>query len=254
MYTIIGSDGQQYGPSDFNTVQQWIQSGQANAQTQVFKEGSPNWVPLSTLPEFAGMLGGAPAMPAAPGMPAAQPMYAAPGIPMQPSVAGARPGAPKVLGILNIIFGGAGVLCAPCVMMGSLAVASVMAGGEGIANAVAEDNAAGSFAWLKWFFIFTGVMFTVTASLMLAGGIGLVKYRNWGRKLSITVAILTCVMALVDVATTFAVIKPAFDKMSSSGEHAVGGVSFLIGKLVQIAYPIVLLVLLSKPNVKQSLT
>ena len=256
MYTIIASDGQQYGPSDFATVQQWIQAGQANAQTMVYKEGTADWVPLSTLPEFAGILGGAPGAPATPAAPG---VSVAPGMPM---AGGAAPttGIPKVLGILNIVFGGGGVLCAPCVMMGMLALAAAMAGGEGLADiadkagATGADDVSTRFGWMKWYFIFMGVIFTVTASLMLAGGIGLVKYRNWGRKLSITVAILTCVMAVADVATTYAVIKPAVEKMNLGGAHDVGGVSFLIGKLLQVAYPIVLLVLLNKPNVKQSMT
>ncbi len=61
-------------------------------------------------------------------------------------------------------------------------------------------------------------------------------------------------MAVADVATTYAVIKPAVVKMNLCGAHEVGCVSFLIGKLVQVAYPIVLLVLLNKPNVKLSMT
>jgi uncharacterized membrane protein len=56
MYKIIGGDQKEYGPVSADQIRQWIAEGRANAQTQVQAEGSANWQPLSTFPEFADVL------------------------------------------------------------------------------------------------------------------------------------------------------------------------------------------------------
>jgi hypothetical protein len=53
MYRIIGADGRQYGPITAERLRQWIAEGRANAQTQIFVEGTTEWKPLGVLPEFA---------------------------------------------------------------------------------------------------------------------------------------------------------------------------------------------------------
>jgi len=55
MYRIIGADGKEYGPVTADQLRQWITEGRTNAQTQVQSEGSTEWKPLGTLPEFAGV-------------------------------------------------------------------------------------------------------------------------------------------------------------------------------------------------------
>ncbi len=65
MYRIIGKDGQQYGPVTAEQLRVWIAENRANAQTQVQAEGSPEWKPLGSLPEFAADLK-PPTAPAAP--------------------------------------------------------------------------------------------------------------------------------------------------------------------------------------------
>ncbi|HOP98218.1 MAG TPA: DUF4339 domain-containing protein [Verrucomicrobiota bacterium] len=59
MYKIIGADGRQYGPATQEQVHQWIAQGRANAQTQVQVEGTSEWRPLGSLPEFADAVGSA---------------------------------------------------------------------------------------------------------------------------------------------------------------------------------------------------
>ncbi len=53
MYRIIGADGREYGPVSAAQVKQWIVEGRANPQTRVQLEGSTDWIPLGTVPEFA---------------------------------------------------------------------------------------------------------------------------------------------------------------------------------------------------------
>ena len=56
MYRIIGKDGQQYGPVPAEQLRAWIAESRANAQTLVQADGTPDWKPLGTLPEFAADL------------------------------------------------------------------------------------------------------------------------------------------------------------------------------------------------------
>lgn len=53
MYKIIGGDGREYGPVSAEQLRQWIREGRANANTQAAAEGSNDWKPLASFPEFA---------------------------------------------------------------------------------------------------------------------------------------------------------------------------------------------------------
>jgi hypothetical protein len=54
MYTIVGGDGQRYGPVSADQLRQWVAQGRANGQTLTYREGG-DWKPLSTYPEFADL-------------------------------------------------------------------------------------------------------------------------------------------------------------------------------------------------------
>jgi hypothetical protein len=56
MYRIIGADGRSYGPVGVDELRQWISEGRANSQSQLQVEGTVEWRPLSTFPEFAANL------------------------------------------------------------------------------------------------------------------------------------------------------------------------------------------------------
>jgi hypothetical protein len=53
MYKIVGADGREYGPVSAAQLRQWIAEGRANSQTKVQTDGSPEWVLLGILAEFA---------------------------------------------------------------------------------------------------------------------------------------------------------------------------------------------------------
>ena len=80
MYTIIGGDGNEYGPVPASQVRAWISGGRANLQTKAKKLGTDEWKTLGDFPEFS------------PGAPATPPPLAA------DSGAAATPVDPKVLG------------------------------------------------------------------------------------------------------------------------------------------------------------
>ncbi len=62
-YTIIGGDGQQYGPVSAGELRQWIAEGRLNGQSLIQAEGQTEWKALSTFPEFATALQGQGAAP-----------------------------------------------------------------------------------------------------------------------------------------------------------------------------------------------
>ena len=69
MYKVIGADQKEYGPVSADELRQWIREGRADAQTRVQLQGTAEWRPLITFPEFAPLLG--PAQP----QPFSQPVY-----------------------------------------------------------------------------------------------------------------------------------------------------------------------------------
>jgi hypothetical protein len=56
MYRIIGGDQKEYGPVTGEELQQWIAEGRLNGQSLAVAEGSSNWGPLASFPEFSDAL------------------------------------------------------------------------------------------------------------------------------------------------------------------------------------------------------
>jgi TM2 domain-containing membrane protein YozV len=98
MYRIIGKDGQQYGPVTAEQLRGWIAENRANAQTLVQTDGSQEWKPLGSLPEFAADL-------KPPPMSAMPPPTIAP----PPSTFNPRASNKLPAGICGILLGGLGV-------------------------------------------------------------------------------------------------------------------------------------------------
>ena len=51
-YKIKGTDGGEYGPVSTEELQQWIAQNRCTRETLVQVDGSGEWVPIGTLPEF----------------------------------------------------------------------------------------------------------------------------------------------------------------------------------------------------------
>ena len=68
MYKIIGADHNEYGPSSADEIRQWIKEGRADGRTRVKAEGTNEWKPLASFPEFADALSVSPSatLPAGP--------------------------------------------------------------------------------------------------------------------------------------------------------------------------------------------
>lgn len=95
MYKIIGADGKPYGPASLDQMRRWIAENRVRPETLVQAEGSTEWKPLSSFPEFAAETKTAP------------PTIAPPG-PVPPA---SNPRASNKIpaGVCGIILGGLGV-------------------------------------------------------------------------------------------------------------------------------------------------
>jgi TM2 domain-containing membrane protein YozV len=60
MYKIIGADGQSYGPVSSEQIRRWLVENRVRADTLVQAEGTQEWKPLSSFPEFASDLSSLP--------------------------------------------------------------------------------------------------------------------------------------------------------------------------------------------------
>ena len=59
-YTIIGGDGDEYGPVSIEDIARWIRTDRANERTLVRSDEASQWQPLVAVPELALLLTGAP--------------------------------------------------------------------------------------------------------------------------------------------------------------------------------------------------
>ena len=53
MFSIIGADLKEYGPVSAEEIREWIKEGRADGRTLAREEGTTEWKPLVTFPEFA---------------------------------------------------------------------------------------------------------------------------------------------------------------------------------------------------------
>jgi hypothetical protein len=60
-YKIKGTDDTEYGPVSTEELQQWVAQNRCTRESLVEVDGSGEWVPLATLPEFQDAFAAAPA-------------------------------------------------------------------------------------------------------------------------------------------------------------------------------------------------
>lgn len=81
MYRIIGIDGQQYGPIPSEQIRRWLAENRVNAQTLAQAEGTQDWKPLISFPEFGADFKPSPSPTPAPPLATAAPTRAGSKIP-----------------------------------------------------------------------------------------------------------------------------------------------------------------------------
>lgn len=177
-----------------------------------------------------------------------------------------RPTAVLVMAILNMVFGGLGVVCGVCGVAGlmfllSLPTSSLMA------NVPPQDRAAMASAFapleqFKTFMIGNMVLSIIMAVVLVVAGIGLLKMQPWARWASIFYAVVTIISALAGVYINSAYINPAMEKWQrdmvqkqgqagapAPNQQMSNMASSIGGAVVSMAYSIALLVVMFLPSV-----
>ena len=142
----------------------------------------------------------------------------------------------KILGLLNTVFGGLGILYCPYYWFSILP--------ENLKTFAKQP------LMVEWRVLVCIAMLPVTC-VTLASGIGLLKGRSWGRKLAIAMAAFSCFFQAIGIPITVAgiltntVLPPPW----KAGSLFAYGFSLLL----VLAYDLLLLVLLTRRPVRQAL-
>jgi hypothetical protein len=182
-----------------------------------------------------------------------------------PPTAPSRPtGAPKVFGILSIVFASVMLVYSLLKMLGG-AVAGTVAGLEGRAGELESVMAAMARVYraLAW----EGLLVGLLSGLLIAIGIGQVRYRAWARRWTLYWAAAAMATVLVMIGLSVLVVGPAYGqmmeqlaRMAPDKQLGFGGFGRMFGGgsavatvLVYMPYPILLAIFFSRPNVRAAM-
>ena len=151
-----------------------------------------------------------------------------------------RPTPVSVIGILNIVFG-VYALFGVCM---TLAMQSFMDIEKNPVLKLMHDNPSYS-AWVK----ITIPLGFIAGAILIAAGIGLLRLAEWARRLSIGYAVYAILMATaVSVTNYIFILRPAFADGQNAGAVAAG-IGAVFGGVFGLAYPIVLIVFMTRANI-----
>jgi hypothetical protein len=153
-----------------------------------------------------------------------------------------RPISIMVFGILNIGYG---------LWKFATLMLSVFLSHMNVAASPAMDALKKNPAFIQWTNISTvaGVIFGI---VLIAAGIGLLLLQNWARVLSMVYSVLEIIFAGASAVFTQIVIAPAmssqFHGPSSGMIEFFTKVGFVLGFLIQLVYPVLLLIFMTRPK------
>jgi hypothetical protein len=211
--------GQQCGPVTQSQLLGLFGEGKLGPDTLLWSAGMENWRPASEIEDLQSVI----VWPLASGEPDR--------LEYHPDM---RPTSVTVFAILNIVFGGLGLLCAPAALIASIAIPNAM-------NTTPVAKA--------WLLIGSFVGF-LCSFLLLIVGIGLLNLRRWARVWTLGYAWFAIVWGIVGMVVNLAlVISGGFGNTPDAIGGAIGG---FFGGIIGLAYPILLIIFMSKPNVKSA--
>jgi len=217
MYRILGSDGKEYGPIPEAQLRQWIREGRAGGATLARLEGNAEWKSLHSLAEFNDV-------------------FQTPPVVARGGLSGSLPPVVRTFGVLSLVFG----------VIGLLYLAF-----SWFSLALAVRHSA-NLNFLTAAFYFYQVVGVVGIVIQLACGVGLLRGREWARRLTVYYAIFASLMGIWNLGRTSYWL--ATTDMSS---HLLASPQFLISLLLGVAslvFHIAAIVLLSRPEIRTALT
>lgn len=125
-----------------------------------------------------------------------------------------RPAAVLVIGILNIVFGGLGMLCLFCATGSAVGLRFVNIPGPNGENMytpmfdILDREIPNLFTIQFWM----GIASMALACMFLIGGIGLLRMRRWGRILSVIGCIGIVIIQTVSIIWTIMVVNPVMER------------------------------------------
>jgi len=164
MFTILGSDGKEYGPISPEQLRQWIREGRAGGSTQVRCADDPHWASLHSLAEFADI-------------------FQAPPTLNRSSESGALPPVVRTFGVL-------------CLVFGVLSVLQYMVSWFGLFQAIRHSPTFSPFNVTFFVFQFLGLAGVV---IHIVGGAGLLRGREWARQLIVYYSIFAALLGLYGI-------------------------------------------------------
>lgn len=145
------------------------------------------------------------------------------------SATGLTPASVTVFGILNIVFGGFGILCSPFGMIGAFVLTDTF------------NRSPGYKAWLMGNY----VVGFACAIWLLSLGIGLLRLRRWARTGSIAYGGLSIALGVLGMLVNFGLL--ATGGLDLPPEAQPGFIGGTIGGLIGLIYPILLIVFMRRP-------
>jgi len=218
-------EGQQHGPVTESELIELLRNRTLGPETQVWTQQLKDWCRASEIDWLLPVIGPQPAM--AP--------WAA------PAGGAERPAAVTVFGILNIVFGALGLLSMPCAVFVMLVMPVKIMNPSRAAK-----------AWL----VFSHLVGFVVTILLVVVGIGLLKLKAWARKWAIGYGWFAIVWGVIGIIINIILMTSgAYGYSHDAAQTAIGGtIGGTVGGLFGLIYPILLIVFMHKPNVKNACT
>jgi hypothetical protein len=104
------------------------------------------------------------------------------------------------MAVVNLLYGGIGILCGLGVAFFMNLIASFFGGAVAAdPDAPGARDAAGAFGMLAAFGAVMGIIIILVAGLWILAGVGLLKRRQWGRIITLVLAVITGILAVLSL-------------------------------------------------------